>query len=542
MLLAIPPHSGKIDAVMQQVLTTRDTVCSKDDPEWCLSCGHIIFVENVAVHFWLRAVLVEAGIPERRIAILNAEVAKDPETRQQLAERFNGVGTPGDEIYLPPEFDIVIANSVAYEGVDLQRRTCEIHHIDLPWDPATLQQRNGRGVRQGNLFERVKIHYYLGKPSGDARRLSLITKKRSWMTSLVKGQARVTNNPAANVEMSVEDMLLEIVPEAERAEVLQSRLVQQQQDEDNRRLRVSIAANKMLRQINARYRGAERSQDGAESGRLRQEAEALMQDLSRVDGTDWPWMDFAQKVREVALWIPDIGPPFWPGIYIDINGQTQIGKIAPPWESGITTEGIGYRASDSIVWKVVKNSEMEVRVAALSMSKLNLPPPHPITSDQAIDQVERALEEGWRSLRWHLAPDAWLEQWWPILGSTVAETLLPSYSPHHVPMDLGGTLRVFTHGKPLRRGSFQWEQVIPPTQEGWQRFLALGPASGLAFTALEETGFFWWSRRIPANLLSAARRAQAASTEQPGAQLAALRAHDWRGASGKAPRMRGTYV
>ncbi|MFY0531504.1 helicase-related protein [Nannocystis pusilla] len=52
---------------------------------------------------------------------------------------------------------MVIANSVAYEGIDLQRRTCMIHHIDLPWTPADLQQRNGRAVRQGNKQRVVMV-------------------------------------------------------------------------------------------------------------------------------------------------------------------------------------------------------------------------------------------------------------------------------------------------------------------------------------------------------------------------------------------------
>ncbi len=40
--------------------------------------------------------------------------------------------------------------TTAYEGIDLQVRTCQVIHLDLPWEPATLQQRNGRAVRQGN--------------------------------------------------------------------------------------------------------------------------------------------------------------------------------------------------------------------------------------------------------------------------------------------------------------------------------------------------------------------------------------------------------
>ena len=51
--------------------------------------------------------------------------------------------------------------------------------------------------------------------------------------------------------------------------------------------------------------------------------------------------------------------------------------------------------------------------------------------------------------------------------------------------------------------------VIPPTLAGWRQFLDLAPASGLKFGELEEAGIYWWDRKIPRNLLSAAREGQA---------------------------------
>ena len=48
---------------------------------------------------------------------------------------------------------------------------------------------------------------------------------------------------------------------------------------------------------------------------------------------------------------------------------------------------------------------------------------------------------------------------------------------------------------------------ILSTLAGWKHFLSLAPASGLTFTELAQTGEYWWDRRIPRDLLSAARRA-----------------------------------
>ena len=59
-------------------------------------------------------------------------------------------------------------------------------------------------------------------------------------------------------------------------------------------------------------------------------------------------------------------------------------------------------------------------------------------------------------------------------------------------------------------------EAIPPSEAGWRQFLALAPASGHTFTELSNLARYWWSRNIPRDLLSSARR--------QGEQLAALRA------------------
>jgi hypothetical protein len=109
-----------------------------------------------------------------------------PADRIRIAREFNGLSSeppaPGtcarpSDTTTTPKYDVVIANSVAYEGIDLQVRTCTIHHLDLPWTPADLEQRNGRGVRQGNTLGTVNIFYYFADGSTDGYRFSLIDGK-----------------------------------------------------------------------------------------------------------------------------------------------------------------------------------------------------------------------------------------------------------------------------------------------------------------------------------------------------------------------------
>jgi hypothetical protein len=157
------------------------------------TCGHVIFLESIAGHVWMEKALVHYGVDPARIATLNGTTAPSPAKRLGIADAFNG----NADKMVEPLYDVVIANSVAYEGIDLQQRTCAIHHIDLPWEPATLHQRNGRGVRQGNKMGSIEICYYFGRCSGDALRFNMIGGKRGWMVSLLHSQDLKTNNPAA---------------------------------------------------------------------------------------------------------------------------------------------------------------------------------------------------------------------------------------------------------------------------------------------------------------------------------------------------------
>ena len=46
-------------------------------------------------------------------------------------------------------------------GTNVQTRLIALHHLDCPWRPADIAQRNGRMVRQGNLNKEVSIFIYV---------------------------------------------------------------------------------------------------------------------------------------------------------------------------------------------------------------------------------------------------------------------------------------------------------------------------------------------------------------------------------------------
>src|SRR3546814_1022619 len=52
-------------------------------------------------------------------------------------------------------------------GANIQPRGVALHHIDVPWRPADLEQREGRIIRQGNQNKRVQILAYVAERNFD---------------------------------------------------------------------------------------------------------------------------------------------------------------------------------------------------------------------------------------------------------------------------------------------------------------------------------------------------------------------------------------
>lgn len=136
----------------------------------------------------IKAKLIAAGVPENEIAFIHDY--DTPKKKQELFKRTNR----GDVRFLLGSTPKLGA------GTNVQERIVGLHHIDAPWRPSDLEQREGRGIRQGNaLYERnpdgfeLFIGRYSTEQTYDTRRWQLLEHKASGIEQLRKysGEAEI---------------------------------------------------------------------------------------------------------------------------------------------------------------------------------------------------------------------------------------------------------------------------------------------------------------------------------------------------------------
>lgn len=127
---------------------------------------------SFSVYDDIKAKLVANGVPEREIAFIHDYAT--PVAKDKLFKAVNA----GDVRFL------LGSTAKMGAGTNVQRRLVGLHHIDAPWRPSDLEQREGRIIRRGNtLYERdpngfeVFIGRYATAQTYDTRRWQILEHK-----------------------------------------------------------------------------------------------------------------------------------------------------------------------------------------------------------------------------------------------------------------------------------------------------------------------------------------------------------------------------
>jgi TolA-binding protein len=74
-------------------------------------------------------------------------------------------------------------------GANVQERLVALHHLDAPWRPADVEQREGRILRQGNTNAEVQIYRYVTEHSFDAYSWQTLETKARFIAQVMTGQS-----------------------------------------------------------------------------------------------------------------------------------------------------------------------------------------------------------------------------------------------------------------------------------------------------------------------------------------------------------------
>lgn len=202
-----------------------------------LNGKQLIFTEEKTQHEKIVRILVH-HIPamKGKIAIINADSASGDKL-QQIADDYN-LGN----------YRFVVCNKKAEVGVNLQKGTTAIHHLTFPWTPASIQQRNGRGVRQGNTSPQVAVYYY--QAGFDAYKVNLLQKKKNWIGDIMHGSMASAENGDAmsGDEISI---MLSSNPEEAKRKILEMQAAKAKQQKEDADRQAMITMTKVLNNAHA---------------------------------------------------------------------------------------------------------------------------------------------------------------------------------------------------------------------------------------------------------------------------------------------------
>ena len=131
----------------------------------------------------LREKLIARGIPAEEIAFIH-----DANTDVQKKELFGKVRSGQIRVLLG-------STQKMGAGTNVQHKLIALHHLDCPWRPSDLQQREGRIIRQKNENDEVDIYTYVTENTFDSYLYQLVEGKQKFI-----GQIMTSKSPVRSAE------------------------------------------------------------------------------------------------------------------------------------------------------------------------------------------------------------------------------------------------------------------------------------------------------------------------------------------------------
>lgn len=179
--------------------------------------GQVVFCDRVVsgdgsfnMHDKIKNSLIARGFKEEEIVVVNGLTKSGAMASEQAKEREVSSAIDG---FNSGKYKVIIGTTQTIgEGVNLQKNSSALHHLDIPYRPSDFIQRNGRVDRQGNKQSNVELHTYAASGTIDNYSMALVSGKENWINQLLKTKSNVFTNPNGD-GMDMDEILLSLTEE-----------------------------------------------------------------------------------------------------------------------------------------------------------------------------------------------------------------------------------------------------------------------------------------------------------------------------------------
>ena len=133
-------------------------------------------MESAQLYDDLKTRLRQGGIPAKEIAFIH-----EADTDAKKKKLFEDVNEGKVRVLIGSTGKMGV-------GMNAQKRIVAIHHLDAPWRPGDVEQRDGRAFRQKNMNDEVAKYTYVTEGSFDARLWDILDRKSSFINQVMNGE------------------------------------------------------------------------------------------------------------------------------------------------------------------------------------------------------------------------------------------------------------------------------------------------------------------------------------------------------------------
>jgi len=301
----------------------------------------VLFTEWEATRRWL----------ERRLTVVLADLDLETSTGPRIAV-FTGATSQDRREALKRAFNadpkteplrILICTDAAREGINLQSRCHDLIHIDLPWNPARLEQRNGRIDRKLQPSSEVWCRYFVFEQREEDIVLDALVRKTEFIRKQLGSAGQVIGDRIA-------DRLMR--HGITRARQQAAEVDGEQEDDRTRRARDDLDDETARRQARLkrelddlrRVLGASQERVGVDSEELRATVDAaLVRARGSLKGTEAGQAGAAELFR-LSPDTPPFNEPGWVDAFDDLRDRRRRrGERIAEWRAASPVRAVAFK-------------------------------------------------------------------------------------------------------------------------------------------------------------------------------------------------------